>query len=92
MGHVTAVTQLNGSFRTLRMDRVGHLFHPGNDLRTDIELPVERHATQIYRGVRYGRHSYSAACHGHMIVLQRLRRRVVARHILECCATDNTVA
>ena len=69
MRHVTAVTELDRCFRALFMDGVGHLLHIGNYLRTHVELSVERHTTQVHRAVRNGRHTYSTASDGYMIVL-----------------------
>ena len=91
MGHVAAVTQLNAGFGAFCMDGVGQLLHVGNDLRTHIELSVERHAAQVHGTVGHRRHAYSATRYTHMIVLQLLRRRIAASHILKSSAADNTV-
>ena len=91
MRHITAVSQLDTGFRTLRMNSVGHLFHIGNDLRTDIELTVKRHTAQVHSAIGNSRHSYSATRYGDVIVLQFLGRCIMSRHVLKGCRTDDSI-
>ena len=91
MRHVSAVTKLDGCFRALGMDGVGHLLHVRNDLVADVELAVKRHTAQIDRAVSDGRHSYSAAGYRDVVVLQLLSRRIMTRHIFEGRRTDDAV-
>ena len=91
MRHVTAVPKLDGRFRTLGVDSVGHLLHIRDDLVADVKLAVKRHTAQIYGAVSDGSHAYSAAGYGDVIVLKLLGRRIMTRHIFECRGTDDAV-
>ena len=69
MRHVTAVTKLDARLRALCMNSVRHLLHIRNNLRTDVQLAVERHAAEVHRTIGNGRHTHSAASYAHVVIL-----------------------
>ena len=91
MRQVSAVSKLDGCFRALGVDSVGHLLHVRDDLVADVELAVKRHTAQIGRTVSDGGHTYSAAGYRDMVVLQLLGWRIMTRHIFEGRRTDDAV-
>ena len=90
--HVAAMADLDGGFRTLRVDGVRQLLQLRHNLLAQPQLPVEGESAPAHRRVSHRGHADAATGHRHVIVEQGFRRRVVHRHVFKCRRTYRSVS
>ena len=92
VGHIAAMSQLDGCLCTCLVDSVGDLTEFGNNLGPQPELGGERESGATYSRVGESRHSDASPCDGKMVVAKHVGGAVVTTHSLESCRTYGAVA